>query len=372
MRLEVPKFNGNDLKSWIFDIHEYFDLLGTADGFLESVRNRFGPCKYEDPQGALSKCLQTGTVAQYQSLKPALQKELLVSKPTTLGDAFSFTRVIEARLEDQWSSPSSSSNRASGISGGGQSQKAAPPHFPTIRLSVEVDLYVLPMKGPDVVLGIQWLQKLGKVTHDYAQQSMEFTLADKTYTLQGEASLRMKQMSLHRMQALLDTDKVYRVYKLHGVATPAEEAEETLVQAPKTPSEIERLLASFDILFQVPTTLPPHQIIDHRIHLLPYTKPVNVRPYRYPHYQKGKMEKLVNEMLSQGIIRFSQSPFSSPVLLVKKKDGSYRFCVDYRALNVVTVKDKFPIPTADEMFDELGVAVFYTKLDLQAGYHQIQ
>jgi hypothetical protein len=111
---------------------------------------------------------------------------------------------------------------------------------------------------------------------------------------------------------------------------------------------------------------------DHSIVLKPGALPVAVRSYRYPAVHKDELERQCAAMIMQGIVRRSDSTFSSPVLLVKKLDGSWRFCVDYWELNALTVKDAFPIPVADELLDELHGASFFTKLDLRSGYHQVR
>jgi len=124
-------------------------------------------------------------------------------------------------------------------------------------------------------------------------------------------------------------------------------------------------------VFGTPTSLPPPRFHDHYIPFVEGSQLVKVKPYRYPHSQKEEIEKLVNGMLEEGIIHPSKNPFSFPIILVKKKDGSWRVCTDYGALNSITIKDTFPIPTVDELIDELYEAVFFSKLDFKSGYHQI-
>jgi hypothetical protein len=125
------------------------------------------------------------------------------------------------------------------------------------------------------------------------------------------------------------------------------------------PKEIAVVLSDFEFVFAPFSSLPPERTCDHTIPLIPGAKPVHVRAYRYPPPLKDEIETQVTEMLAKGLIQISVSEFASPVLLVKKKDRSWHFCVDYRYLNVVTLKSKFPIPVFDQLMDELAKASWF-------------
>lgn len=110
------------------------------------------------------------------------------------------------------------------------------------------------------------------------------------------------------------------------------------------PEQIHALLDRFDLIFQEPKGLPPKRECDHARELLPGSKPVNLRPHRYSFEQKNAIEEIISEMLQAQTVTTSVSSYASPVLLVKKKDASWRLCIDYRRLNDIIIKNKYPIP----------------------------
>ncbi|KAL1356594.1 hypothetical protein AAHE18_05G195900 [Arachis hypogaea] len=194
-----------------------------------------------------------------------------------------------------------------------------------------------------------------------------FGFRGQTVKLQGERLFQPGAIRGRTLNKMVTADVIASFLHLRVL-----ESNELVATPAQQDQQVQQVLEAYHEVFQEPIELPPPREIEHQIHLQHGAEPVNVRPYRYPHYQKEETEKLVEEMLQAGVIRESHSAFSRPVLLVRKKDGSWRFCVDYRALNAITIKDKFSIPNIDEILDELGGAEYFSKIDLRSGYHQIR
>ena len=230
-----------------------------------------------------------------------------------------------------------------------------------------VNFHLLEISGADAVLGIDWLKKLGPVTTDYTTFIMNFHHLGHDISLKADVTLGPEPASAAQLRRLIQTGSASAFFHLSLIPDNKTEPPPAQHSIPSVAS----LLIRYHHLFQPPSQLPPPRSVVHRIPLNPSSAPINVRPYRYPHFQKNEIEKQVSDLLSAGLIRPSTSPYSSPVLLVKKKDGTWRLCVDFRALNSVTIRDRFPIPTIEELLDELGHASWFSKLDLRQGFHQI-
>jgi hypothetical protein len=202
--------------------------------------------------------------------------------------------------------------------------------------SFTIDCYGLEVASYEMVLGVQWIESLGPILWDFGRCTM-------TFIRNGHCVL--------------------------WIATDVSPAPPHLLTT--TNDLMDDLLVQFKPLSVSPVGLPPTRGHCHKIQLLPSIEPVAVKPYRYTHHQKVELERQCCEMLTQGIIHPSTSVFLASVLLVKKADDSWRLCVDYRALNSQTIKDKFAILAVEELLDELHGVAFFSKLNLRSSYHQV-
>ena len=127
-----------------------------------------------------------------------------------------------------------------------------------------------------------------------------------------------------------------------------------------------------DVFPDVLPGLPPHREMDFSIDLYPGTDPISIAPFRMALVELKELNLQLQELQGKGFIRPSTSPWGALVLFVKKKDGTLRLCVDYRKLNRVTVKNKYPLPRIEDLFDKLNEACYFSKIDLRSGYHQLR
>ena len=118
--------------------------------------------------------------------------------------------------------------------------------------------------------------------------------------------------------------------------------------------------------------LPPEREVEFAIEVTPGAGSISKAPYRMAPNEMAELKKQIEELLEKGFIRPSVSPWGAPVLFVKKKDGSLRLCIDYRELNKVTIKNKYPLPRIDDLLDQLSGSSVFSKIDLRSGYHQLR
>lgn len=238
------------------------------------------------------------------------------------------------------------------------------------------DFMVISLGGHDAVLGVQWLAQLGPITWDFEKLEMSFKWEQQKVFLNGlrpgsvrEVKFKSKEK---KDESIVQLNMIY-AYEQSDDNSMALNVIHSAGEQESLLGEIEKLTKAYDDIFTEPTSLPPFRSNhNHKIVLKEGSDPVNQRPYRYALQQKDEIDKMVQELLKSGTVQPSSSPYASPVVLVKKKDNTWRLCVDYRKLNNMTIKDRFPIPLIEDLMDELGGSKVYSKIDLRAGYHQVR
>ncbi|CAH9148831.1 unnamed protein product [Cuscuta epithymum] len=230
-------------------------------------------------------------------------------------------------------------------------------------------LTVLPLDDFDVILGNEFLLAARVAVFPYLG-GMMINDEEKPGFVRGRYTDQGKAKGIAACSAMQIKKGMKRGYETYLAVMI--ETKEGIYQ--DVPERVADLLEEFKDVMppELPKKLPPRRAVDHKIELVPGARPPAQAPYRMSPSELEELRSQLNELLESGLLQPSKAPYGAPVLFQRKHDGSLRMCADYRALNKVTVKNKYPIPNAQDLFDKLSKARVFTKLDLRAGYWQVR
>ncbi|KAJ3700836.1 hypothetical protein LUZ61_004541 [Rhynchospora tenuis] len=225
-----------------------------------------------------------------------------------------------------------------------------------------IDLMVMDIAPYDILLGIDWLTRHAAVIN-CPKKEVRFGLPNCTTSVLRcrEPNDSVPYISAMETRHLLEAGCKSYLISVHSLESKSTEIKDIPVVSDYPdvfPSEIQGL--------------PPPREIEFSIDLEPGTLPISKAPYRMAPAELKELKIQLDDLLNKGFIRPSISPWGAPVLFVRKKDGTLRLCIDYRDLNKVTIKNKYPLPRIDDLFDQLQGSSVYSKIDLRTGYHQLR
>ncbi|MCO5570333.1 hypothetical protein L7F22_024052 [Adiantum nelumboides] len=236
------------------------------------------------------------------------------------------------------------------------------------------DFFISPLKHEDVILGAPWFDRLA-ASIKFLEKRISFKFREKNMYIDAqESSNTIPLVHTHAFhKSIKSSISMYMIF----VKDSLSDVNTTQVNESGSQEDLElsKFLNQFQDVFidDIPGELPPKRgDDDHTIELIPGCSPPNKPPYRVSQAQQEEIMRQVNELVEKEMVRPSSSPFYSPVLLVHKKDGTYRMCVDYRALNKITIKNRFLVPRIEDLFDKLQGSTYSNRIDLKSGYHQIR
>ena len=224
-----------------------------------------------------------------------------------------------------------------------------------------VDLIVFDLGGFDIILGMDWLGKHRAVIECYERNVKVGNNPGDQVAFSDGTIPNIEPEMIERLTTFPKRSGEAQVYHM---------SESTYKEVDL--SQILILREFSDVFPDDLPGLPPKREIDFHIDLVPGSSPISKAPYRMAPLELAELKTQLEELQDKGFIRPSVSPWGAPVLFVKKKDGSLRLCIDYRELNKITIKNKYPLPRIDDLFDQLKGAGVFSKIDLRSGYHQLR